>query len=295
MWLFNSSVGRKAVMSITGIFLILFITFHVLMNAVAIFWPAAYNAVCGFLGANWYALVGTLVLAGGFVLHIVYAFILTVQNKRARGNNAYEVTSRPKSVEWASQNMLVLGLIVIAFTCVHLYQFWAKMMLAELAGTETALPCGMVVEPSNGAAFLMLTFKEWWVLVVYLIGFAALWFHMTHGFWSAFQSLGVNNSTWLPRIKNIACGWATVCCLLFAVEAVTFSVKANCDDCAKAYVMAPTAHEKGGCPEMKCHKGGCPDMKCDKPCDKKCDKPCDKKCDKPCEQACEGNDSTAQN
>ena len=91
MWLTNSSVGRKVVMSITGLFLILFVTFHVLMNAVAIFWPDAYDAVCMFLGANWYALIGTAVLAAGFIVHIVYAFWLSWQNKKARGNEFYYV------------------------------------------------------------------------------------------------------------------------------------------------------------------------------------------------------------
>ena len=112
MWLTNSSVGRKMVMGITGLFLVLFVTFHVLMNAVALFSPEGYNAVCRFLGANWYAILGTLVLAAGFVIHIIYSFWLTLQNRRARGNDAYQVSKRPANVEWASQNMLVLGIIV---------------------------------------------------------------------------------------------------------------------------------------------------------------------------------------
>ena len=87
-------------MCLTGAFLILFVTFHVLMNGVAIFWPTAYNMVCEFLGANWYALIGTGVLALGFILHIVYATWLTVQNRKARGHERYEVTSRPPQVEW---------------------------------------------------------------------------------------------------------------------------------------------------------------------------------------------------
>ena len=89
MWLFNSSVGRKFVMALTGAFLIVFVTFHCLMNAVAIVWPAAYNSICEFLGANWYALIGSLVIAVFVVLHIVYASILTIQNQKARGKQAY--------------------------------------------------------------------------------------------------------------------------------------------------------------------------------------------------------------
>ena len=89
------------VMGITGLFLVLFVTFHVLMNAVALFSPEGYNAVCRFLGANWYAILGTLVLAAGFVIHIIYSFWLTLQNRRARGNDAYQVSKRPATVEWA--------------------------------------------------------------------------------------------------------------------------------------------------------------------------------------------------
>lgn len=229
MWLTNSSVGRKVVMSITGLFLVLFVTFHVLMNAVAIFWPNAYNVICEFLGANWYALIGTAVLAAGFVLHIIYAFWLTLQNRKARGNDRYEVSKRPKTVEWASQNMLVLGIIVVCFMIVHLIQFWAKMQLPEMMGEHVA----------PGMYYVYEAFKCPWTLPIYLIGFAALWFHLTHGFWSAFQSLGTNNSIWLPRFKAIGCAWATVVCLLFAVEAVVFTVQANCPQCQKEMTCCP--------------------------------------------------------
>ena len=139
MWLFKSSVGRKVVMSVTGLFLILFLTFHALMNAVAVYSLDAYEAVCEFLGANWYALLGTAVLAAGFVIHIIYAFILSLQNRSARGNDRYAVTARPKSVEWASQNMLVLGIIVLCFLVLHLFQFWAKSSLQPALGMHRLL------------------------------------------------------------------------------------------------------------------------------------------------------------
>ena len=132
MWLFNSSIGKKVLMSVTGICLILFLTFHMAMNVVALFSGEAYNEICKLLGANWYAVVATLGLAALAVVHIVYAFILTMQNKAARGGERYAVTEKPGKVEWASQNMLVLGIIVIVGLLVHLYNFWAKMMLVEL-------------------------------------------------------------------------------------------------------------------------------------------------------------------
>ena len=95
MWLTNSSIGRKFVMSITGLALILFLLFHGSMNLALVFSEDAYNWICEMLGANWYALVGTAILAGGFVLHILYALWLTYENRRARGGDRYAVTSRP--------------------------------------------------------------------------------------------------------------------------------------------------------------------------------------------------------
>ena len=213
MWLTNSSVGRKVVMSVTGLFLILFLTFHALMNAVALISFDAYEAVCEFLGANWYALVGTAVLAGGFVIHICYAFWLTLQNRKARGANAYEVSKKPATVEWASQNMLVLGIIVLCFLVLHLFHFWAKMQLPEIMGDY----------PLSGKEALGLAFSQLWVLPVYLIGFCAIWFHITHGFWSAFQTLGTTNDKWIERFKCIGCWWATIVMLLFAVGACYFT------------------------------------------------------------------------
>ncbi len=213
MWLTNSSVGRKVLMSVTGLFLVLFVTFHALMNAVAVIKFEYYDAICEFLGANWYAVAGTLVLAAGFAIHIIYAFILTFQNRKARGNNRYEVNARPKNVEWASQNMLVLGIIVCCGLLLHLCQFWAKMQLPELMGEHVM----------RGQDYLQATFSQIWVLPVYLIWFAALWFHISHGFWSAFQTLGTANDKWIPRWQCISKCWATIVFILFAVEACYFT------------------------------------------------------------------------
>ena len=143
MWLFNSSVGRKVkvVMSVTGIALILFLTFHCCMNIVALFSGEAYNMICELLGANWYAVVATLGLAALAVAHIVYAFILTAQNRRARGAERYAVTDKPAKVEWASQNMLVLGIIVVLGLLLHLFNFWYNMMFTVPCGRPLGQSC----------------------------------------------------------------------------------------------------------------------------------------------------------
>lgn len=223
MWLFNSSVGRKFVMAFSGAFLLLFVTFHCVMNAVAIFWPSAYNVICAFLGANWYALIGTVVIAVFVLLHIILALVLTMQNRKARGDQRYSVSHRPAAVEWSSQNMLVLGIVILAFLVVHLIQFWAKMQLVEAFG------CDSVIPPAAGTLFLQEAFSTPWTCIVYIIGFVALWFHLNHGFWSMFQSVGWDNKVWISRLKCIGCWWVSIVIALFLAEAVTFTVKSNKD------------------------------------------------------------------
>ncbi len=230
MWLTCSSIGRKFVMALTGACLVLFVTFHVLMNSVALLWPAAYNVICEFLGANWYALVASAGLALLFIIHIIYALWLTLQNRRARGADRYAVNSRPPQVEWSSKNMLVLGIVVLAFLAVHLIQFWAKMQLQELMSHDlTALPTvGEVpAAPEFGTLFLQAAFENWWTPVIYIIGFVALWFHMNHGFWSMFHTIGWDNNIWLNRLKSIACWWTSIVVLLFTAQAILFTVQAN--------------------------------------------------------------------
>lgn len=249
-------------MALTGAFLVLFVTFHCLMNGVAILWPSAYNVVCEFLGANWYALIATVVLAAGFILHIIYAVWLTVQNRAARGNEAYGVTTRPKSVEWSSKNMLVLGIVIVAFLVVHMIQFWAKMQLAEITGNLYATADGQTVPAAAGTWFLEIAFSNPWTLPVYLIGFVALWFHLTHGFWSMMQSLGLNNDTWMKRLKCIGNAWVTIVVALFVIEAVVFTVNAKqgnytaCPVLQEQYAEMAAAHDSEAAPcAMECTEG----------------------------------------
>lgn len=226
--LFTSSIGKKLIMSITGCFLVLFILFHMSMNIVAIFSTSAYNDICGFLGAKWYALAGTLVLAAGVLIHFVYAFILTLQNRAARGSVRYQKTVKEKGVSWASKNMLVLGIIVIVGLLLHLCHFWSKMQLVELLGQEGTIINGIEVKPDNGAQLIKYTFSQWYNVVLYLIWFAALWFHLTHGVWSMFQTAGWANDVWYPRLKCIANIVATVIFLGFAAVVLYFFLCGNC-------------------------------------------------------------------
>ena len=217
MWLINSSIGRKVVMSVTGIALILFLTFHGCMNIVALFSGEAYNWICEALGANWYAVVATLGLAALAVIHIVYAFILTAQNRSARGSERYAETEKPAKVEWASQNMLVLGIVVVLGLLLHLFNFWYNMMFAELIGTT------MGHLPSDGFAFIIDTFQNPVYVVLYIVWLVALWFHLSHGFWSAMQTIGISGKLWFNRWRVIGNIYVTLLILAFIVVVVAFA------------------------------------------------------------------------
>ena len=217
MWLINSSVGRKVVMSVTGLALILFLTFHGCMNVVALFSGEAYNMICELLGANWYAVAATAGLGALAMLHIVYAFILTAQNRRARGSERYAVTAKPEKVEWASQNMLVLGIIIFLGLILHLFNFWYNMMFAELTGMAVAH------HPADGFAYIQDTFANPVYVVLYVIWIVAIWLHLTHGFWSAMQTFGWSGKTWLDRWKMIGLVYSTLLMLAFLVVVLGFA------------------------------------------------------------------------
>ena len=236
-FLCNSSLGKKLVMSVTGCCLVLFLLFHMAMNLVALISPEGYNTICALLGANWYAVVATVGLAALVVLHFVYALILTINNYRARGTQRYAVTANEPGVEWASKNMLVLGVIVVLGLGLHLVHFWSKMMLVELMGQHQNV---LGLDPTNGAVLVAFTFSKWYNVVLYIVWLAALWFHLNHGVWSMFQTVGWANDTWYPRLKCAAKVVSTLVILGFMAVVVAFFICSLCG---------------GGCPAAACCAG----------------------------------------
>ena len=233
-------------MSVTGLALILFLTFHCCMNIVALFSGKAYNMICEMLGANWYAVVATLGLAALAVIHIVFAFILTAQNRTARGNSRYDVatTVNAGKVEWASKNMLVLGLIICLGLLLHLFNFWYNMMFAELLEMPTKL------SPTDGFGWIIETFSNPVFVVLYIIWLVAIWFHLSHGFWSAMQTFGWSGKIWLKRWMCIGNIYVTLLFLGFLVVVLAFAFGcapslscADADCCQKAIECCKEAAE----------------------------------------------------
>jgi len=211
--IFTSSIGKKLIMSLSGFFLMVFLCLHLVINLLMLFGEDTYNEACHFMDTNPIVRIMVPVLAAGFFIHILYATLLTLYNRRARGNQLYAVSNKGAASTWASRNMFVLGLIVLGFIGLHLFNFWAKMQMQHFIGGEAhhnpyELVTGLFREPIYSA--------------LYIVWFWALWFHLTHGFWSAFQSIGVNNNKWLPRLQVIAKIYATLVAVGFTIIPLFF-------------------------------------------------------------------------
>lgn len=188
--LFSSSIGKKLVMSISGLFLIMFLLVHVTANLFILAGKDAFDAACGVMD---YMVPIVPILAAGFIVHILYAFILTLQNRKARPVK-YKVQDLKKSSTWQSRNMFVLGIIILGVLGLHLCDFWAKMQLQHFMGGEV----------ENGYQLAILKFKNPVYVGVYTVWLVALWYHLRHGFWSAFQTVGLANQVWVKRWQCIA-------------------------------------------------------------------------------------------
>ena len=229
-----SSIIKKLIMSISGLFLILFLLLHMTINFFSVIdtFTGSYGAADGLfaLGCEFMALpivtIMVPVLAAGFLVHIVYAMILTAGNIQARGGiSRYASGSKGKAESWASKNMFVLGIIVLGLLAFHLNHFWAEMQLKEFMGEHATDPY----------LLLNVTFKNWWMVVLYIVWFGALGFHLTHGFWSAFQTVGWSNQIWEKRLTWIGYFFVAVLVLGFAAVAINAFAQANglisCSSC----------------------------------------------------------------
>ncbi|MCQ2116110.1 MAG: succinate dehydrogenase cytochrome b subunit [Bacteroidales bacterium] len=236
--IFKSSIGKKLVQSISGLFLILFLLLHGTINFFSVldsifgrYGSVAVDETLFSTGDGWFKLgcdfmstpvisIMVPVLALGFLIHIAWGIWLEIGNIKSRGGlKRYEVASKAKTDSWASKNMLVLGVIVLGFIGFHLTHFWAKMQLPEMFGVGNY--------EDDPYLLLNVTFQNWWVVVLYIIWFCALGFHLTHGFWSAFQTIGWNNQIWLKRLKVISAVVAVVIVLMFTTVAINACLHAN--------------------------------------------------------------------
>ena len=216
--MFTSSVGKKLVMGFTGIFLILFLMVHVGLNACI--WAndggEMFNKAAHFMGANLIPRILEIGLFVGLILHVVQGYMLTIQNKKARAID-YSVTYKDGS-KWYSRSMAILGTLILIFLIIHLSHFWLPNRLQQglTLGNEKDLYALMKATFTGPDAATIFT------IFLYVLGCAALGYHLAHGFQSAFKTLGVHNKKYFQMIAALGFGFSIIVCLAFALMPLSF-------------------------------------------------------------------------
>ncbi|KXK37958.1 MAG: succinate dehydrogenase cytochrome b subunit [Saprospiraceae bacterium] len=210
---FETGVGKKLLMGFTGLFLILFLVVHLVGNLQLLKDDGgeAFNTYAHFMTTN--PLIKVIAYGNYFFL-LLHAFVgisLAIYNRKAKGKRNAVAFKNPR-VTWASQNMALLGMLILAFLFMHMGDFWFKMKTGQLN----------VVDYGNGEvkdlfSAVSASFKELWIVIAYVIGQIVLAYHLWHGFQSAFQSLGVNHIKYTPFIKQFGKWYSILIPLGFAI------------------------------------------------------------------------------
>lgn len=218
----TSSLGQKLVMSLTGLFLILFLCVHLYGN-MQLFRNDegfAYNAFTKFMVHNPLIELIAYLLYIFILLHSIQGIALWIQNRRSRGPNAYavKVTKTTGTNSFASRNMAFLGLLIFVFLGIHMGDFWWAMK-------NDAIPTIVHadgLEYQNMYLMVEESFSQGWIVVVYVLSMVGLFFHLLHGFQSAFQTLGINHTKYTPFIKVLGWVYSIVVPLAFAVMPIYY-------------------------------------------------------------------------
>jgi len=203
-------------MGLTGLFLISFLIVHVGVNA-CIFvndQGEAYNTAAHFMSHNWILRIVEIGLFAGLLVHILQGLLLWKQNSGARPIN-YKVSAANENSRWYSRSMGLLGTLLLFFLVIHISKFFIDTKIALYSGDQ----------PHNLFEEMKEEFSKWWVVVIYLIGVISLFWHLLHGFQSAFQTFGINHKKYTPIIKSIGIFYCVVVCLLFALMPIAFYLK----------------------------------------------------------------------
>lgn len=211
----QSSIGQKLLMALTGIFLMLFLIVHLLGNLKLLKDDGgdAFNAYAYFMTHNPLIMTVSYLLYAGILLHAWRGIVIWQQNRAARGNAKYAVQFvRPQ--ERASRNMVWLGVIILVFILLHMYQFWLQMKLGNVEMVTVKdydHPVKNLYKP------VKLAFENPVYVIIYVVSMYVIGVHLWHGFWSSFQTLGLNHRKYTPLIKTVGYVYSIAVPLLFAV------------------------------------------------------------------------------
>lgn len=207
----TSSIGKKFLMGITGLFLISFLLVHCFVNALIFVNDGGetFNKGAEFMGTNWLIRAMEIVLFGGIILHIVQALMLTIDNRKARPVQ-YEVNGGNANSNWYSRWMGLLGTLILMFLIIHLKHFWVVSRFTDhiTSGEETLFDEMKEV------------FKNPIIVVIYCASMISLAYHLLHGFQSAFQTLGLNHKKYTPLIKKTGVAFSIIIPVVFAAMPV---------------------------------------------------------------------------
>ncbi len=213
--LFLSTIGRKLIVALTGLFLILFLSVHVSGNFLLLKGDGgeAFNAYSQFMSSNGLIQVVAWLTKILIILHIVQTIILTIKNRNSRPvKYAYEKPG--SSSTWSSRNMMILGTVILVFMILHLKTFWFTFHYGTvpMASYDPTVP--------DYYALVKLAFSELWYVAIYLLALVGLSFHLWHGFQSSFQTLGLNHPKYNPIIKGFGGLFSVFVPLGFATQPI---------------------------------------------------------------------------
>ncbi|HAX95507.1 MAG TPA: succinate dehydrogenase [Prolixibacteraceae bacterium] len=221
----TASIGRKFLMSITGLFLMLFIVVHLTVNLLLIFDDSGdlFNVAANFMATNPAVKIMEPILGLGFMIHIIWSFIISWENYKARPVK-YNKQDLSNASSWSSRNMLILGALVLVFLVIHIYDFYWKI---KITGSDLLPNIVIDGEEMHNTYLLVSThFKESLVFsLLYVLGGVLLGLHVVHGFWSSFQTLGINNKIWMNRLQWVARVYAILVAVGFSIIPLYFVIK----------------------------------------------------------------------
>jgi succinate dehydrogenase / fumarate reductase cytochrome b subunit len=186
MGMISSSIARKFAMALSGLFLVFFLGQHFVINLTSVIDPDTFNSWSHFMGNNGlvqFALQPVLIF--GVVFHFVMGFILELRNRNARAIS-YAKYKGSANASWASRNMIISGLVILAFLGLHFYDFWVPELVHKYIESNP-------LDPTRYYAETVHKFENPIRVGLYVVAFVLLAIHLWHGFASSFQSVGFNN------------------------------------------------------------------------------------------------------
>ena len=217
--LFKTSVARKVAMALSALFLILFLIIHLAVNLTSVISESTFNELSHFMGTNpLIQFAMQPVLLAGVLFHFIMGFVLEIQNKKARGSEAYYSYNGGANSTWMSRNMIISGIVILLFLGLHLYDFWVGEMNYKYIQFNAPNPTRYYHE-------LIEKFHEPLRVGMYVLCFVFLCLHLLHGFQSAFQSMGWKDNARKKLISQVGNWYSYIICGGFIFIALFHYIK----------------------------------------------------------------------